>query len=1206
MNRNKRAPGLFERLLTLAFGAALLPGIAGAQGIKYVSDGAVHNSRGGWDLPKQGSCPADATAKTRPDCVARRFDAANSAACTALGQAGWYSWSTGVCTDLVNTTQAACEAAVDRHWNANGSCAIVMADDDRNAITCAKHGGKWVTSGTCTAAWVMPSRSDPAYGPGGVLVNDSSSGSAGTGDQCLRCHNTATQYNSPRVRDTEDVLYQGHKNMSRPVDPNFKPWGGPPFSCTGHPSLTTEEDCVQGGGTWDPTIYPADDSGNFFKWSSNQITVSGASYDLKWIYGDWLAALPRAIYTGPTLNNMSYSCGRCHTTGWTSDPGTTPKSTKHPEIDFPGITWTGTGTTGQVKTAGGVAGDKNVMSSWDQWGITCSRCHASAVDPATSAPSFSAPAGMSGHHNVLTSPDNNSGVCTDTRWSSAPSGSTLEALCTSNGGSFLTACSVNPTPGVCTVAANTQAKCTAVAGATWVATPSGWCSNAFYFDSTSCTANGYTWTAGWCRTADEKAACTGGTGDGAKTWRLNGTQASCQVGGATWSFSRCSVEGFCDKGSCSKAGFANLVDCEAAGGLWNTVRTKSVCDDLGGTFVYATDVIGCEDAGGRWIGNKKNRGQIITALCMECHRQETSGLPNTNGACSDGTSKTQGACVGAGATWTDAGNGLPLTVGPYHSTVAFPSHPHSNQFLNSPHARFTGKWSEIATGRYADRKYGSGWMTMGEAVGTGNGCTGCHEVHTSIVAGEKPFRAECTECHGDNSFGILHPKGAGTPFEGVEHEPMKPCLTCHMPGGLHLFRINADKDYSTFPMPQAMAANTAASTAPDGDFANAVWVDLDAACGQCHGGGAARATTTGSIAAGSPTLTVASAAGIAVGQRIRVTGAGAFYYDDIGQSGKNTDFDTYVKAVDGNTVTLAGNATRGVTNAVVAQNPTQKDTTYYSKADLAVLAKGIHNDVPQASFTAKQGANELTVAVDASASKCSGSFSSCEVVDWNWGDGTEHGTGKTATHLYMSPGNYTITLTVKERATGFGTATQTFAAKAIPNAPVVTGSCGQPTYPAREVECTVTVPANAQTLTVDWGDHSLPDSVSSPAAGARTFKHAYPWADNYVIFATVVDTAGLRTQAVIGSVARGAFTPAPFIKGIVRDESGQPVAFVRVDVLSNGAVIASTRSGADGSYSTGELPPGTYTLAVSKDGVAKTYGPFDVRTPLEQDLVAKP
>lgn len=1114
--------GVLSRAI-LASGVALLLGAGTAlAGVKYTSDGAVQNAQGGWVLPKQGSCPADLTAKTRPDCIARRFTAATSAACTALGPAGQYSWSTGVCSDLVNNTKTACEGAVDRFWAANGTCAIIMEDEDRNEVSCARHGGTWVTSGTCTAAWVMPSRTDPAYGPGGLLANDSSTGSAGTGDQCLRCHNTETQYNGPRVRDTNFTLMQGHKNMVRPVDQvTFKPWGGPPFSCTGHPGEETEEACVHAGGTWDPTIYPSDDSGNTINWTKNTITTSAGTFDLKWIYGDWLGPLPRAIYTGATLNNMSYSCGRCHTTGWTSDAGTTPNASKHPELDFPGITWTGTGTTGQVKLGGGVAGDKNIMSSWDQWGITCARCHFNAIDDTTSAPSFAAPPGMSSHHNTMTSPNNNSGACTDVRWASAPSGSTLEDACKSTGGTFLTACSVNPTAAVCTVAANTEAKCAAVTGATWVPAKAGWCSNAFYTDSASCTANKYTWAAGWCKTADARAACTGGTGDGAKTWRVNGTQASCQLAGATWTFAMCSVEGYCNKGTCSDSRYANEVDCLGAGAYWYAIRTKAACDGVGGQFAYATDVIRCEDAGGRWMGNNWSRGQTITALCMDCHRQETSGLPNTNGACSDAKFTTQGACVAGGATWTESGNGLPVTVGPYHATLTFPSHPAGNQFLNSPHAKFTGKWGEIASGRYngtASGKYQSAFMDWGEAYGTGNGCTGCHEVHTSLVAGEKPFREECNVCHHTKNLErVAHPWGEGTPFEEAEHEPMEACVICHMPEGQHLWRINTDKSYTTFPLPQTMTANTAANTAPDGAYTNAVWTDLDAACGQCHGGGTAYAKTTGTIATASSALTVASTTGLAVGERIIVAGAGAF-----AKAGVWSDFHTYVKAIAGNVVTLAGNASHGVTNAAVTQNPTANGAGYVNRDALSVLAKGIHNDDPEAKFTVKQGANELTVAVDASASKCRGSASNCDF-EWNWGDNSARGSGVTATHVYAAPGSYTVTLTVRDHETGSGSSSQTFAAKAIPGAPTVTGSC-TPDYPKRSVSCAVTVPAEGYaSVSVFFGEGLNVDTVNNPAAGTLTMNHTYQTFGNYIIKATVVNAAGQATTAPIGSVSRGLF-----------------------------------------------------------------------------------
>ena len=79
------------------------------------------------------------------------------------------------------------------------------------------------------------------------------------------------------------------------------------------------------------------------------------------------------------------------------------------------------------------------------------------------------------------------------------------------------------------------------------------------------------------------------------------------MAGGNWSFSTCSLEGVCNDSM--------------------NVLTRAECNTLGGQFAYATDVIRCEDAGGHWTGNNTNRGQIITNLCMNCHRQETGGLP---------------------------------------------------------------------------------------------------------------------------------------------------------------------------------------------------------------------------------------------------------------------------------------------------------------------------------------------------------------------------------------------------------------------------------------------------------------------------------------------------------------------------------------------------------------------------------------------------
>jgi hypothetical protein len=136
--------------------------------------------------------------------------------------------------------------------------------------------------------------------------------------------------------------------------------------------------------------------------------------------------------------------------------------------------------------------------------------------------------------------------------------------------------------------------------------------------------------------------------------------------------------------------------------------------------------------------------------------------------------------------------------------------------------------------------------------------------------------------------GVLgnHPTGPGTPFDATMFESS--CVVCHMATQaeangdqnsmpVHVWRINTDVNYNTFPttgqfyggtcsvhagavanapyLPVVYASDTSsanctansgvwtaqaknqnATAAADGAYANAVWVDLDFACGQCHGG----------------------------------------------------------------------------------------------------------------------------------------------------------------------------------------------------------------------------------------------------------------------------------------------------------------------------------------------------------------------------------
>jgi hypothetical protein len=72
---------------------------------------------------------------------------------------------------------------------------------------------------------------------------------------------------------------------------------------------------------------------------------------------------------------------------------------------------------------------------------------------------------------------------------------------------------------------------------------------------------------------------------------------------------------------------------------------------------------------------------------------------------------------------------------------------------------------------------------------------------------------------------MKHPTTAGTPASESDA-----CVTCHMPSGRHLFRITTNPDYTN-------TQATARPAMPDGTFTEAVWMDLQTACGQCHGGG---------------------------------------------------------------------------------------------------------------------------------------------------------------------------------------------------------------------------------------------------------------------------------------------------------------------------------------------------------------------------------
>jgi hypothetical protein len=219
-----------------------------------------------------------------------------------------------------------------------------------------------------------------------------------------------------------------------------------------------------------------------------------------------------------------------------------------------------------------------------------------------------------------------------------------------------------------------------------------------------------------------------------------------------------------------------------------------------------------------------------------------------------------------------------------------------------------GNIKEIEDKATCESLYGSGaWRkdtgssTAGQAGYQGT-CSTCHDIHNSLFVEtqkEAGKRKQCENCHVDNSAigatdvnapqiaKIKHPVGSGTPFDTAKYESA--CEVCHMAlqavkngnqvsAAMHLWRINTDVNYNTFPttgqfyggtcsvhtgavqnapyLPVVYLSDTSSSnctaasgtwtivtkdrnaqTAAEGTYANAVWVDLDLACGQCHGGG---------------------------------------------------------------------------------------------------------------------------------------------------------------------------------------------------------------------------------------------------------------------------------------------------------------------------------------------------------------------------------
>ena len=592
-------------------------------------------------------------------------------------------------------------------------------------------------------------------------------------------------------------------------------------------------------------------------------------------------------------------------------------------------------------------------------------------------------------------------------------------------------------------------------------------------------------------------------------------------------------------GSCSDPTKASESTCQGAGGIWTPTAyvptfagAKHV---LGGSFLNSAHA----EATGTIVPNSLGKYDLVTNLACT-----GSGTPYP---CCTGAGA--GTCISFGSSfkgftcWQGSSSTSPALTWIDTSLTTQAGCEAAEGELES-----VGCVREIKDKTTCETMYGVGsWRAASQGS-----CVTCHDVHNSLfVAGqeEKALRKICQNCHVDNATtfatdpgapqvviaGINHLTGSGTPFDPAMGE--SPCVVCHMPRPtpsdfpMHLWRINTDVNYSTFPTAAQYGAGTVptkkiANASPDGSYTNAVWVDIDLACGQCHGGGTV---------------------------------------EDAQHQSK-----------------LSLCTAPGVPDPCCTGPGTGSCANYRNKAVLAGVAATMHEGAavtyPTTFSTATNGMKvNMYASVD-----CNGCSPTCE---WTCGDGVTAQVGadtcNDASCTYPGAGTKSITLDAMLNGGQVGTSTRYVTLSAPPAAPPVPGgmTCGSlfnaNTWTASFTDASA--PLNARVL-VDWGD----GSVDAMPAGSA-FSHTYRSAGTYLVVQKVVTSTPQVALAPPCSVSTAGFQ----IDGHVYKTDGTTglgSATVSVRSSTTGATVRTVYTASNGYFSVASLKPDTYWLIVNKRG----------------------
>jgi PKD repeat protein len=275
---------------------------------------------------------------------------------------------------------------------------------------------------------------------------------------------------------------------------------------------------------------------------------------------------------------------------------------------------------------------------------------------------------------------------------------------------------------------------------------------------------------------------------------------------------------------------------------------------------------------------------------------------------------------------------------------------------------------------------------------------------------------------------------------------------------------------------------------------------------------------------------------------------------------------------DGSTSTIAKPVHTYATAGTYPVTLVVTDTLGATSSTAATSVSPTHS-APVPSFSAPT--TGLTVAVNASATTASDGATL--TYDWNWGDGSTHGSGVSATHKYAAAGNYTVTLTVTDSIGS--TATLATPIQATHAAPVAAFTGGATAFTVN-VSAATSSASDGATLSYDWnwGDGSAHGT-------GVTASHTYAGASSNSIILTVTDSLGLTatvTHLISTSHAApvAAFTPTASGQSLAVDGSASHA--------SDGATLTWDWNWGDGTaHGTGSTAthnyaaPGTYTVTLT-------------------------